>query len=171
MEGNVKDAEFVDACVAGQDIVFSTLGYRLPSLAPWNRPEDPTLVEVASANIIAAMKNNGVKKACILTGAGAGDSYSKVSMVMKVALSVSALAHVYPHLTAMENLYLAEPKLDVCIPRPALLTDGPATTNGKVVDDIFGNRSISRADVAHWMVDEALKPGLFEHKTALLADS
>ena len=36
--GDLRDPVFVDSCIAGQDIVMSALGNRLPSLAYWNKP-------------------------------------------------------------------------------------------------------------------------------------
>jgi putative NADH-flavin reductase len=46
----------------------------------------------------------------------------------------------------------------VCIARPTGLTDGPVTGAVKVVERMAGRATISRADVAAWMLGELEKP-------------
>ena len=114
------------------------------------------------------MKNNGVKKACVVSSSGIGDSYNKVSFILKGMIHITALAHIWPYLETMEARYDEATDLDICIVRPTLLTDGPLTGNVKCVPDLFGNHSISRADVAKWMIDESLKEGAFVVKKPLI---
>jgi hypothetical protein len=42
----------------------------------------------------------------------------------------------------------------VCICRPSGLTDGPVTGNVKVTQAYAGQATISRADVAAWMLEQ-----------------
>ena len=193
MVGDLRDPAFVDSCVAGQDIVMSCLGNLTSGIGYWNKPvrfsaghvhlhktnpqhpktvkSEPEYLEICTKNIIAAMKKHGVKKANVISASGVGDSYRKTSWILRVMLKTTALAHLYPYLETMESLYDAESELDVCINRPTKLTFGPLTGKGKVVEDTFGYRVISRADVAKWMLDESLKDGVFQVKKPLLADS
>ena len=107
------------------------------------------------------MKKNGVKKACVISAGGVGDSYHKVSFIMRIIINISALAHVFRLLEKMEVRYDEATDLDICIVRLPVLTDGPLTDKGRVVPNLYGNHTSSRADVAKWMIDESLKQGSF----------
>jgi len=71
--GNVLDPEAVEAAVAGQDAVLSALGTR--STKP------TTLFSASTANLVGAMKKQGVRRMVCLTGVGAGDSKGHVGFL------------------------------------------------------------------------------------------
>lgn len=172
LEGDVKNAEFVDACVAGQDVVLSGLGLRLPGLAYWNHPADPTVLKVSSENIIAAMRKNGVKRACIIGAAGTNESYNKVSLIFRIIMNVTALAHVYPLLSEMERILLKAKDLDICVVRPVGLRDEPKTERVQVVETSNSNSSmISRANVAWYMLNVTESEPEYVLKSPIIADA
>jgi len=171
MEGNLRDAAFVDSCVAGQDLVLSSLGLRIGGMAYWNKPKDPEFLIEAFKNIVAAMRKHGVKKASIVSAGPVGNGREKMSFFFRaIIIPVSSLGHIYPTLERMENVCMEATDLDFCIVRPPLLTDKPATGTGKIVNDLFGLRKISRAEVARWILEESQKPGEYAHKVVLLSD-
>ena len=168
-EGNLSDVRFVETCIEGKDVVLSSLGFRLPGMAYWNRPYEPEYLGVAADNIIAAMRKYGVKRVLFLTSAGIGDGYDKIGFGFKAFINLTALAHVYPLLEEAENKFTAANDLEVCCPRPPGLTNGPLKGGVTVRSELPGLPMISRADLAKYMLDEAVKDGPFEHKHPLLS--
>jgi hypothetical protein len=61
----------------------------------------------------------------------------------------------------MEHAFLSS-GLEVCIARPSGLTDGPLTGQVKIARGYSGRATISRADVAAWMLDQAALPAFAE---------
>jgi putative NADH-flavin reductase len=157
LRGDLTDVGFLKTAVAGQDAVLSALGLRLPGIAPWSKPEVPDFLTKSTPAIVEAMKAEGVKRILAISAGGAGDSYAKVPGMFKAFMKTTALKRVYPELEVMERVFFAS-GLDVCIPRPTGLTDGPVTGQVKVVEGMAGRATISRADVAAWMLDELEKP-------------
>jgi len=169
MEGNLSDARFVETCIEGKDVVLSSLGFRLPGLAYWNHPYEPDYLGIAADNILAAMRKYGVKRVLFLSAAGIGNSYDKIGFGFKAFLNLSALAHVYPLLEKVEDKFNAANDLEVCCPRPPGLTTGPLKGAVTVKPELPGLPQISRADLAKYMLDEAVKDGPFEHKLPLIS--
>ena len=169
VEGNLSDARFVESCIEGKDVVLSSLGFRLPGLGYWNHPYEPEYLGIAADNIIAAMRKYGVKRVLFLSAAGIGDSFAKVSFGFRAFITLSALAHVYPLLEKVENKFTAANDLEVCCPRPPGLTNDPMKGAVIVKPELPGLPRISRADVAKYMLDEAVKEGPFEHKLPLFS--
>jgi hypothetical protein len=80
-----------------------------------------------------------------------------VPAFFRAFIATTSLRKVYPELERMEEVLFAS-GLDVCIARPTGLTDGPVTGAVKVVEGMAGRATISRADVAAWMLGELEKP-------------
>lgn len=142
VRGALTDEKTLREGLAGCEAVVSALGIRLMSIAPWAKPEQADFLSKATPALIATMQAGGV-----------GDSRDKVPSAFRAFVSVSALRYAYAELEAMEQLLLAS-DLDLCICRPSGLTDGPVTGEVKVVDTIVGRGTISRADVAAWMLSQ-----------------
>lgn len=155
--GDLTDVAFLRECVRGRDAVLSALGLRLSGIAPWNKPEVPDFLAKSTPAIVEAMKAEGVRRVLAISAGGVGDSRDKVPTAFRIFISTTALKRVYPELETMERIYFAS-GLDVTIPRPTGLTDGPVTGQVKVVERLAGRATISRADVAAWMLDELEKP-------------
>jgi hypothetical protein len=113
------------------------------------------------------MKKHGVKKLMMISSSGVGDSYASCSFVYKAIMAVTALHKIFPLLEKTENVFVNS-GLDVCIVRPPLLTNEKYEGKGKIVEDHFGNRSISRADLAKFLVDEIEKSSPFSKKKILV---
>jgi len=172
LEGDVKDANFVDSCIAGQDLVLSGLGIRLAGLAYWNSVPDPEFLRVSTTNIINAMRKNGVKRACIIGAAGTNDSHEKVTFVFRIVIAITALAHVYPLLAEAERMFLDAKDLDICMVRPVGLQDTPKTERVQVVErSTMKTSTISRANVAWYMLNTSLTQPQYELKTPIIADA
>jgi putative NADH-flavin reductase len=165
--GELSDPTTLREAFRGQDVVVSALGLRLPGIAPWAKPEVPDLLTKSTPVLIEAMKAENLKRLIAISAGGVGDSNEKVPGVFRLFVKTTALRHAYAELEVMERLYLKS-GLDVCICRPTGLTDGPKTGQAKVCSSFQGRATISRADVAAWMLDEIEKPS-FAQKTPMIS--
>lgn len=150
--GSIFDAAFLADALRGQDVVLSGLGLRMGSIAPWARPEMPDVLSRSTPLIIEAMKTNGIQRAGIVSAGGVGDSFAMVPGVFRFMIRNTGLRHAYRELEVMERLWL-QSGLDVCLARPTGLTDGPETGDIKVCTAFTGRATISRADVARFLLD------------------
>lgn len=153
LRGDLTSEAFLREAVRGSDAVLSGLGLRVGGLAPWNKPEQPDFLVQSTAALVAAMKAEGVQRLMAISAGGVGDSRAKVPGFLRVLIAMSSLEAVYVELEKMERAMLSS-GLDVCICRPSGLTDGPVTGNVKVTQAYAGQATISRADVAAWMLEQ-----------------
>lgn len=165
--GNLASVDFLRTAVKGQDAVLSALGLRIAGLGPWNKPEQPDFLVKSSTALVDAMKAEGVKRLEAISAAGVGDSRAQLPGAFKAMLALTALKYAYAELEKMEQLLLA-PGLDVCLCRPTGLTDGPATGQVRVATGFSGRPTISRADVAAFMLDQ-LDQVPFPHRTPMIS--
>ena len=156
--GDAFNPEKVREAVAGNEAVISVLGSRQPSnpLRPL-RPGDPNgPVSVGSANIIAAMKEHGLRRFMCQTAWGVGESKKNPGFAgaffMKV-LVPPLLRDEYAEKEAQEKL-VRESDLEWIIVRPMILTNGPWTNDYRVGLDLKPGRRpyVSRADVADFLM-------------------
>ncbi len=165
--GDLTDRSFLQSVVEGSDAVLSALGLRVGSLAPWARPEVPDFLSRSTPALVDAMKASGVRRVIAISAGGVADSLPHVPGAFRVMLKVTALKYAYAELEVMERLLL-DSGLDVCLPRPTGLTDGPRTGQVKVCASFSGRATISRADVAGWMLDEVVLPA-FAARTPMIS--
>lgn len=162
--GDLTSEAFLRQAVRGADAVASALGLRIKGLAPWNKPEQPDFLSRSTPALVAAMKTEGVRRVIAISAGGVGDSREKMPGFFRAFIALTALKHAYAELAVMERLLL-ESGLDVSIPRPSGLTDGPATGAVKIVETFKGRATISRADVAGWMLSQLEQPQLSTQRT------
>lgn len=169
LRGELTSASFLREAVRGSEAVLSGLGLKLASIAPWASPEDPTFLDRSTSALVEAMRAEGARRVVVVSSGGVGDSASVLPAVFRVFVKTTALRKVFPALERMENALL-QSGLDVCIARPTGLTDGPVTGRVVVPTALAGRATISRADVADWMLAQ-LEKEPFAHKTALLTET
>jgi putative NADH-flavin reductase len=158
MVGDAFDSGQVREAVAGNEAVISVLGSRQPSnpLHP-HRPGDPHGVASAGAgNIVAAMKEHGLRRFVCQTAWGVGESKQDPGFAgaffMKV-LVPPLLRDEYADKEAQEEI-VRNSDLDWTIVRPMILTNGPWTNDYRTGADLKPGRRpyISRADVADFLM-------------------
>ncbi|MET9249971.1 SDR family oxidoreductase [Nonomuraea sp. NPDC003709] len=148
VRGDVLHPETWRAEVAGHDAVLSCLGTR-------DRRHPATVYSQGAAHIIDAMSEHGVRRLVCLSSAGLeippGTSLPQ-RLVIKYVIQ-RLYRHPYADMARMEAL-VHQSDLDWTIVRPPMLTDGPLTgTYRHSVDGhLSGARSVSRADLAHYLL-------------------
>ncbi len=153
VRGDLTQSTFLAEAIRGNEVVVSALGLRLPGLAPWAKPEQPDFLERSTPAVVAAMKAEGIRRLMAISAGGVGESRSRLPGAFRAMIALSALRFAYAELDKMEKVLLAS-GLDVFIPRPSGLTDGPITGQVKVATRYAGRATISRADLAGWMLDQ-----------------
>jgi putative NADH-flavin reductase len=168
--GDAFDPTSVLEAVAGNEAVICVLGSRTPSnpLHP-RRPGDPNGVTSAgSQNIVAAMKEHGLRRLVCQTAWGVGESRQNPGIAGAFFMNVLVpplLRDEYADKEAQEKL-VAESDLDWIIVRPMILTNGPWTNDYRADVDLKPGRRpyISRADVADFLLKQ-LTDDTFIRKT------
>jgi putative NADH-flavin reductase len=147
--GNVLDYGTVEAAIAGQDAVLSALGHK-----QWLIKS--SILSRGTRNILAAMTKCGVRRFVCETSLGVGDSRGRLGILYTFFL-IPLLLYYYFRDKELQEQYIKQSALDWVIVRPALLTNGKQTgavNDGKNVGSRLFTHSISRADVASFMLSE-----------------
>ncbi|MFG2057581.1 NAD(P)-dependent oxidoreductase [Micromonospora sp. NPDC048930] len=143
LPADVTDRAAVAAAVRDCDAVVSLLG---PGAV-----RGPTTVRGdATATVVAAMRDTGVRRLVVVTAAGhttAGDG-PLVRFLLKPLLS-ALLRHSFADMRRTEEIVRGS-GLDWTLVRPPRLTDGPATGTYRTAVDrnVRGGLRLSRADLS-----------------------
>ena len=115
-----------------------------------------TMLQDGTANIIAAMKEKGVKKISVVTTIGAGDSMDQAPWAFRL-LMMTVMSSIMADKNKQEALFLTGPGADLeyCLVRPGGLKTEPPTGIVNVIDGEAG--SIARADVAAFCLDAVME--------------
>ena len=152
VQGSAINSRDVKAAVEGADAVLVTLGVKSPF---------PTTLFSDSARLLLQVlrDTNSAPMLIVLTGFGAGESWSYNSLPMKVLFTL-LLKGVYADKSEQERLIAgAYPRWEIV--RPGRLTNGTMTEHYRELDDLVEGMkvgAISRSDVAHFMVAQAERP-------------
>jgi putative NADH-flavin reductase len=147
---DVLSRESIAAALANHDAVLSTIG-----------PPGPgrnTITSRCAQATLEAMKSTGIRRLLIVGVAVLFDDAGFVASLLRRTL----LRNVAEDSSRMERIVKAS-QLDWTIVRPPRLTNGSRTECYGVADDHLpfgsrGNATVSRADVAHFMLNEVEHP-------------
>lgn len=152
VQGDVLNpASLLPAC-KGVDLVICTLGIGLTR-------KPVTLFSEGTRNLMAAMRETGVDRLLCVTGVGAGDSRGHGGFLYDKILQPLLLNTIYQDKDRQESLIKAS-DLQWTLIRPGALTNGPMTGSYRVMTTLHADdrlSKISRKDVAHFLVQEALQ--------------
>ncbi len=153
VQGNVLERESLNKVVLGQDAVLSALGHKrfiLPS----------TVLTEGTRNLIAAMKQEGVKRFLCITSLGINESRYRLGLYYTL-FTIPVILYFYFRDKARQERLIRVSDLDWTIIRPGQLTNG-RQKNTYRHDENAGSyiltKLISRADVAHFMLEQLKKP-------------
>jgi putative NADH-flavin reductase len=149
-KGDPRDGAALSAALAGHDAVLSSLGPPGPAAT--------TIVSEAARTTVSAMNTAGVRRLLIVGVAILFDDVGILGSILRRTL----LRNIAKDSSEMEGIVKAS-GLDWTIARPPRLTNGPLTGRYGVADDqlprgVGGAPSISRADVAHFLLEELEHP-------------
>ena len=161
--GDILDAGSLSGAMAGQNAVCCAIGVR----TPW---EQPGVFAKGTERLLQAMKSNAVRRLVCVTGIGAGDSRGHGGFLYDRVFFPLLLKSVYADKDLQEALIRAA-DVDWTIVRPGFLTNGPQTRRYRVLTELAGVSAgkISRADVAHFILEELLA-NRYLRQTPLLTD-
>lgn len=156
VKGDILDAGAVQNALKGQDAVFCTLG------APANKTG--VIRSQGSLNIIKGMQANGVKRLICQTSLGYGDgkaALKQTSFIFKNIIVPFLLKKAFED-HAIQEEHIKHSGLEWTIIRPGNLTDGALTGSYQHGEELHKKKiavKVSRADVAHFMLQELHNPG------------
>ena len=152
VQGDVRQAESIRAAIPAHDAVLSALGTR--ALGP------TTLLSDTARDIVDAMQTHGVRRIIWESSLGIGETCGRLGPLYNWLLIPLLLRHVFADKERQEAIIRATP-LEWTIVQPAALTNGPLTGRYRAGPGAVDGRlfpRISRADVAHFMLEEIENP-------------
>ena len=143
----MRDPYSVAEALHGQDAAVSALG--LGKVLIPNR-----FFQRSIENIVPAMERAGVKRLVWMSSYGVGDTARDAPLPLRILYS-TVLSAVFSDKEKGERTLRAS-TLDWTLVYPTTLTDGPRTGSYRAGEQLTleGMPSISRADVAHFMLRE-----------------
>jgi putative NADH-flavin reductase len=137
---NFKDVRALGAFKA----VISTLGHS--NISP------STLMTDSISNVVKVMKERGISRIVVQTGAGAGDSFTRMPLSVQKIISDTGLKSIYNDHDGQEQVVMNS-GLDWTVVRPTMLNDGEEGRPGIIQGPISESSTISRKTVAKFLVD------------------
>jgi uncharacterized protein YbjT (DUF2867 family) len=151
LKGDFHDAASVDAAVTGQDVVVVTAS--VGKLDDFKT--NPTYYSQGTGYAINAMRKHGVNRLVVLSALGASESVKLLGFPLKLLMHDFILKRAFADHDTQEH-QVRTSGLDWVIARPTRLTDGAAKKQYQAVEALKKvPSSISRADVASFMIDAA----------------
>lgn len=148
--GDVTDADAVAKAMVGQEAVVVTLGIPdNPFRVRLTRRASSTLDvrSAGTANVLAAMRDQGVRRLLVQTTYGIGETYRQLPLALKLFFTLGIRPQVADH--EVQEAAVRASGTDWTIVRPVVLHDEPTTAPAHVdLDDHAPSMRVSRAQVA-----------------------
>ncbi|MEM6274691.1 MAG: NAD(P)H-binding protein [Myxococcota bacterium] len=167
--GDVMNASDLDSAMVDIERVILAFG------APLNKDtilHKPDLTEKGTVSAIEAMKNHNVTELVAMTAIGAGDSKGHGRFVFRNLIEPVLLDRIMQDRTEQEKQVRASGIPKWVIVRPTELTDGEATQEIRVIEDLNTEpepTQISRANVG-WFLAQRAAQGEYWGKTILISN-
>lgn len=147
VKGDVFSGPSFENILSGQDIVLSALGATQMGAT--------TIYTEGGKNIIEAMRKNNVKRFICMTSAGVEEQDPSFPFIYKLMIK-PMLRKIYADAIVFEKQLQSIKDIDWTIVRPTALNNKPITRNYRVSPRFSpkGGAKISRADVAHFIMEE-----------------
>lgn len=159
VQGDIFNAEQVEAAVVGQDAVVCMLGVGPQVTQP--------VCSMGTKNIIEAMQKHGVKlficQSAFAVAALDGE-WREVPWMLPILPFFPKVKAMFADKIRQEQ-FVRQSDLDWVIVRPAQLTNGPKTGRYRVGEPLFigPNAKISRADVADFILNQLGDKTYYHH--------
>jgi putative NADH-flavin reductase len=122
-QGTPYDYETVENAIAGCEAVINTINVSRKSDNPWaplTAPKD--MISKSASNVIKAMEKAGIKRFVALSTLGAGRSWKKIPVILKLMVSISNLKFAFRDHGKQEEI-LEKSSVDYTICRAPWLED------------------------------------------------
>jgi len=155
-EGDLMKPGSIEPFLETSDVVISAIGN--------SSLKKTTLYSQGNQNLIHTMERAGTERVFFISASGidVNPSHSFIIRFATKYILQKILKHMYADLERMESLVKRSP-LNWTIVRPPRLTDESVTGNYRVAINRFieNPMTISRADVAHYMIHHLLTKEIF----------
>src|SRR5262245_6647545 len=149
VQGDVLDRDSVEAAMQGQEAVVCALGHK--------RYFGPTrILSEGTRNILRSMESRGVSRIVCETSLGIGDSAGRMGLYYTFFVIPLILPFYFWDKARQERL-ISGSRADWVIVRPGVLKNEDERGRvraGSNVGSVLWTVRISRADVAHFMLDQ-----------------
>ena len=161
-EGDARDQGALERALAGCEAVASALG---TGISPFRKV---TLLSESTRALVAAMRQQSVRRLVCITGIGAEDSRGHGGLLYDRLLLPLVLRTVYADKDRQEQV-IRDSGLEWVIVRPSLLKEAPGQGSYRVLTDLAGfhGGNIARADVADFVVKQIAEP-TYLHRTPVV---
>ena len=159
IKGNVLDPNSVETAIQGQDAVLSALGHKRFFIKT-------NILSEGTKNIINAMEKAHIRRFICITSLGINDSRFRLGLYYSLFVIPFILFFYFLDKSKQEKI-IKQSGLDWTIVRPGQLTNGKKRTkykHGTNVGHYIFTKMISRADVAHFMLNQ-IQDKTYLHKT------
>jgi putative NADH-flavin reductase len=159
--GTALSIDDLKKTIAGTDAIIVTVGTK-------KKKGTTMFSELAKALSIVTSELNYAGPVIIVTGFGTGESARYLGLFMRLIIRLF-LKDQYADKTRMETI-ISESPMSWEFVKPGMLTNGPLTSNYKVIGKLFAGikiSRISREDVADYLVKEAEQPKFLRRHVAL----
>lgn len=161
VQGDVHDLNTVAGAMTHCDAVIDTLGGKKPFLK--------TDLESSAARVVLkAMQQTGTKRLVVISVLGAGDSGAQAPFWYEHIMLPTFLHGALPDKNAMEA-EVKQSGVEWVLVRPPLLTDKAATGAIRVFREHDVAHTITRADLAQFLVDQ-VESNLFVGSAVVIAN-
>jgi putative NADH-flavin reductase len=162
LEGSIDGSQSLDEPMRHQDAVVCAIGRGKTFKAD-------RLMQRSVPAILSAMTQQHVRRFLLVSALGVGDSYEDSPIAARIFFR-TLLRGIYADKLIADNMVRAS-DVDWTIVQPSVLTDGPLTRTYRAGEHLAltGMPSISRADVAHYLVEHVDDRATFG-KTIVLSD-
>jgi putative NADH-flavin reductase len=161
VKGDIMNPATFEGYLENKDAVISAIGVK----GGFGADKPTTLYSQGNANLLQGMKKRNIRRVFFISASAVEISPVLPFFVRLVAKYVvqKLLRNMYADLRAMEK-GVKESDADWTIIRPPRLTDKPATRHYRLAINSFLKNclSISRADVAHFMVSNITNEATFK---------
>ena len=122
-QGTPYDYITVEKAFSGCEAVINTLNISRKTENPWSRLTAPKdLISRSATNAISAMERAGIKRFIALSTIGAGSSWRKAPLILKLIVSASNLKYAFRDHGTQESM-LQNSDMDYTICRAPMLTN------------------------------------------------
>ena len=161
INGSATSVEDLKKVIQHVDAILVTIGTK--------KKKGTTLFSDTAKALISAMnKQNCKAPVLVISGFGVGESIKYTSILIKLVIKLF-LKDQYNDKDIMENLF-SKSDLNWEMVQPGMLTNGELTKrykNSSTLEKGMKIGKISRADVAHYLINEAEKPQNLHLRVAL----